>query len=112
MSTLIRMAVGAAAASERHSVMRPEAASSQFAIGEWAECPRCGFVCDAPFLPDGSEVEEPEVVLGQSLPEQVGNDGVWSVKVSAACPRCGAKLEAEASFDGRRFVAFSPVKVA
>ena len=92
--------------------MQPDAASSQFAVGEWAECPRCGFVCDAPFRPDGSEAEEPEVVLGQSLPGHVGSDGAWSVLVSAICPRCGAKLEAEASFESNTLVAFSPVKVA
>jgi hypothetical protein len=90
--------------------MRLDVASSQFAVGEWAECPRCGFVCDAPFLPDGSEVEEPEVVLGQSLPKHLGSEGAWSVIVSAICPHCGAKLEAEASLDSKKVIAFSAVK--
>ncbi len=92
--------------------MRPEAALSQFAIGEWAECPQCGFLCDAPFVPNGSEAVEPEVMLGQSLPAHVGPDGAWSVVVSAICPRCGAKIEAEATFESKKFVAFSAVKLA
>jgi uncharacterized paraquat-inducible protein A len=92
--------------------MNPAWGQAQFAVGEWAECPQCGIVCDAPFRAKGSEAEVPEVVLGQSLPEHVGRDGAWSVVVSAICPRCGAKLEAEASFESKKFVAFSTVKVA
>jgi hypothetical protein len=40
-----------------------------FAIGEWLECPKCGLLCDAPFQPFGSDADEPELVLGSSLPE-------------------------------------------
>jgi hypothetical protein len=75
-------------------------ALSKFVIGEWLECPSCGMVCDAPFRPDGSDANEPEVFLGQSLPDaEPLPEGEWQVKVSTRCPRCGMRLDAIAVFE-------------
>src|SRR5262245_56327313 len=74
----------------------------KFAIGEWLVCPECGMVCDAPFQPEGSDATEPELVLGQSLPEsQEVPGGEWHVMVAARCPRCRVCLSALAQFDSR-----------
>jgi len=84
-----------------------------FAIGEWLVCPKCGCTCDAPFHPPGSEVEEPELVLGSTLPDfAVVPPGEWQTKVVAACPRCGLELRAEAVFRGRTLHAFKPITTA
>jgi hypothetical protein len=92
--------------------MRPQGEPFHFAIGEWATCPRCGFVCDDPFRPAGSEVDEPELVLGQSLPPEFVRQAELSVKVFAICPRCGDMLQAEATFRFGKFVRFSDAAVA
>jgi hypothetical protein len=76
--------------------------SKEYAIAEWAECPKCGTICDAPFQVDGSDAVEPELVLGQSVPENVeAPAGRWQIKVVAICPGCGIRLEANAFFEGR-----------
>src|SRR5215813_7211913 len=72
-----------------------------FAIGEWLVCAKCGLICDAPFRPEGSDATEPELVLGQSLPQfEPVPSGEWSTAVSACCPRCGVRLNAIAVFEG------------
>lgn len=101
-----------APAADRLHVMRPQSDTPDFAIGEWATCPRCGFLCDAPFRPAGCEVDEPELVLGQSLPAELVREPEWSVTVFAACPRYGAMLQAQASFQLGKLVGFSDAAVA
>jgi len=81
-----------------------------FAIGEWMTCPYCDFLADAPFHPPGCTVEEPELVLGSTLPQAVTvPDGEWRTTVSAACPECSRELCAEVVFRGHRLYAFTPV---
>ena len=81
-----------------------------FAIGEWLECPKCGVVCDTPFHPPGSSVEEPELVLGSTLPESAAvPKSEWQTEVATACPRCGHQLRAQAVFRGRTFYEFTPI---
>jgi hypothetical protein len=83
-----------------------------FAIGEWLVCPSCGCTCDAPFHPPGSQAEEPELVLGTTLPQSVAvPGGEWRTEVAASCPRCGRQLRAEAVFRGHTLHEFTPVTV-
>ena len=84
--------------------------AAAFAIGEWLECPKCSFVCDAPFHPLGSSVAEPELVLGGMLPEsEAVPQDQWQTEVAAACPRCGHLLRALAVFRGRTFYEFTAI---
>ena len=80
----------------------------EFSIGEWLVCGACGFLCDAPFRAPGSAVDEPELVLGSTLPESAGApNGEWQVDVAAACPSCGLEIRAKAIFHGRALRAFT-----
>ena len=82
----------------------------EFSIGEWLVCGSCDFLCDAPFRPEGSAVDDPELVLGSTLPVTSGAPvGEWQVVVAAACPSCGSQLRAKASFHGRTLRAFTPI---
>ena len=85
----------------------------EFSISEWLVCSSCGFLCDAPFRPLGSAVDDPELVLGSTLSESVGAlDGEWQVNVVAACPGCGLDLHAKAVFEGRTLRAFTAIAAA
>jgi uncharacterized C2H2 Zn-finger protein len=81
-----------------------------FAIGEWLACPRCDCICDALFHPAGSDVDEPELVLGGVLPSGIAvTEHEWHIEVAAKCPKCGVELRAEAVFNGRVLKAFRPI---
>lgn len=83
-----------------------------FCIGEWLVC-ECGFTCDAPFHPPGFVVDEPELVLGSTLPESVAVPASeWQAEVATRCPRCGRQLRAQAVFRGRTLLAFTPISAA
>jgi hypothetical protein len=72
--------------------------SKEYAIAEWAECSKCGAICDALFQVDGSDAFEPDLVLGQSVPENVeAPAGRWQIKVVAMCPGCGIRLDLSAT---------------
>ena len=81
-----------------------------FSIGEWLVCPKCGCTCDAPFHPRDCDVDEPELVLGSTLPQSASvPDGEWQTEVATLCPRCQTELRAEAAFRGRTLYGFRPI---
>jgi hypothetical protein len=90
--------------------MPADAAATSFTIGEWLECPHCGFLCDAPFVPDGGSVDAPELVLGWRLPaSDAVPAGAWSVHVTAACPQCAGAVAAAAGFEGATLRSFRAI---
>ena len=76
--------------------------SANFSIGEWLVCSKCGVTCDALFRPESSDATEPELFLGQSLPEfNAFPEGEWTIGVSACCPGCSNRINAMATFQSR-----------
>jgi hypothetical protein len=69
-----------------------------FSVGEWLVCPKCGVTCDAPFHPVGVKEKEPELVLGNFLPNPSRMLGEQKIELTASCPRCAHELRAIATF--------------